>query len=87
MAIGFLSHIKPYFTPCYRAHMLNATGGDLDLWEFDNVKDQWPNIKSLVSPPGKSMPRVGCGEGVWDDLTRTQFLKDFEDWKAAQFPA
>ncbi len=86
MAVTFVYTIKPYFTPCYRAHMLDV--GVFDLWSADDVKNNWQDIFDRVSiPAGQSgsMPKAGCPEGVWDDKTRAQFLKDFQDWKAGGF--
>ena len=83
MAVSFENIIKPYFTPCYRAHMLNY-GDQFDLWVASQVQAEWSPINTRVS--GKSMPEAGCPEGVWDDLTRAQFLSDFAAWKAAGYP-
>jgi hypothetical protein len=61
---------------------------NIDLWSLDDVKKNWQDIFNRVSiPAGQkgSMPKAGCPEGVWDDLTRQQFLKDFQDWKAGGF--
>jgi hypothetical protein len=82
----FTDTIKPYFTPCYRAHMLEV--GVFDLWKKQEVQDNWDDIRDRTSraagTPG-SMPKVGCPEGVWDDSTRSQFLQDFQDWKDGGF--
>jgi|HubBroStandDraft_4_1064222.scaffolds.fasta_scaffold301788_2 hypothetical protein len=86
MAITFVDSIKPYFTPCYRAHMLAV--GVFDLWSADDVKNNWQDIFDRVSIPAgqpNSMPKPGCPEGVWDDATRAQFLKDFQDWKTGGY--
>jgi hypothetical protein len=68
----FSNHIKPYFTPCYRAHMIKG----FDLWDSDSVKSRYSEIKTRVEDG--STPAPGCGEGEWDDHTRDQFLKDFQ---------
>jgi hypothetical protein len=81
--IGFESTIKPYFTPCYRAHMLQY-GDKFDLWDPTAVKAEWNKIFNEVT--GGNMPAPGCPEGVWDPLTQTQFLSDFQAWKTAGFP-
>jgi hypothetical protein len=81
--VGFQSTIKPFFTPCYRTHMLNVM--DLDLWDASSVQSSWDDINDSVK--SKSMPRAGCPDGVWDDATRTLFLDDFLAWKNAGFPA
>jgi hypothetical protein len=86
MAITFADTIKPYFTPCYRAHMLDV--GTFDLWSHDEVKQNFDGIVGRVSKPAGDplrMPKAGCPEGVWDDLTRAQFLSDFQAWKAGGF--
>ena len=75
--------IRPYFTPCYRAHM-RRFGPRIDLWDYDIVKTNWQTIFDAVE--AGNMPAEGCGEGVWDDATRSQFLTDFQDWKNAGFP-
>jgi hypothetical protein len=82
----FVETIKPYFTPCYRAHMLAV--GVFDLWNKQDVQDNWDDIKDRTSRPATtpgSMPKAGCPEGVWDDSTRQQFQKDFQDWKNGGF--
>ncbi len=81
LRMSFESVIKPYFTPCYRAHMVHFK---LDLWDYDSVKQNWQGIHDTVK--NKSMPKAGCPEGVWDDSTRDQFIADFVAWKAAGFP-
>jgi hypothetical protein len=81
--VGFQSTIKPFFTACYRTHMLNVMG--LDLWDASAVQSSWNDINSAVS--NGSMPKAGCSEGVWDAATRTLFLNDFLAWKNAGFPA
>jgi len=58
--------------------------GNLDLWDYDTVKQKWQDIHDTVKT--KMMPRAGCPEGVWDDFTRDQFIADFVAWKAAGFP-
>jgi hypothetical protein len=82
-AIGFENTIKPYFTPCYRAHML-IYGPKIDLWDGTVVQSEWGSIFNAVT--GRDMPAAGCPEGIWDDATRTQFLSDFQAWKVAGFP-
>ncbi|HEX8139006.1 MAG TPA: hypothetical protein VF544_15665 [Pyrinomonadaceae bacterium] len=82
--IGFEKTIKPYFTPCYRAHMIKM-GPRIDLWDYDTVRDAgtWQQIHDAVE--AQFMPMEGCPEGVWDDHTRSQFLKDFVAWKDGGF--
>ncbi|MDB5391003.1 MAG: hypothetical protein JWM11_6649 [Planctomycetaceae bacterium] len=86
MATTFVDTIKPYFTPCYRAHMLAV--GVFDLWSQDDVKTNWADILDRTSRPAGtagSMPKAGCPEGVWDQPTRDQFVSDFNAWKAGGF--
>lgn len=82
--ISFATTIKPYFTPCYRAHMLKY-GDKFDLWDRTSVQAEWLQIFNEVT--GGTMPKPGCPEGVWDPHTQAQFLADFQAWKAAGFPA
>lgn len=82
--VSFAHTIKPYFTACYRAHMM-MYGDKFDLWDPAAVQVQWNKINTQVN--GKLMPKAGCPEGVWDDHTRAQFLSDFQAWKAAGYPA
>jgi hypothetical protein len=86
MAIGFKWDIRPYFTACFRAHMI-AFGG-FDLWSEIDVKVNHQGITAKVTsgemPPDK--PENGaCPEGGWDEQTRTQFLADFQAWKDGGF--
>jgi hypothetical protein len=82
-SIGFASTIKPYFTSCYRAHMLKY-GDQFDLWDASAVQSEWNQINNQVT--AGSMPAAGCPEGVWDPMVQAQFLKDFQAWKDAGFP-
>jgi hypothetical protein len=82
--VGFASTIKPYFTVCYRAHMLKY-GPKIDLWDAAVVQSNWGLINNAVI--GGSMPAGGCPEGVWDAMVQAQFLADFQAWKSAGFPA
>lgn len=79
---GFQSTIKPFFTPCYRSHMISVM--DLDLWDPDQVQSNWDGINSAVT--AGTMPKAGCPEGVWDKPTQKPFLADFLAWKNAGFP-
>jgi hypothetical protein len=81
--IGFQSTIKPFFTACYRTHMLNVL--QLDLWDANAVQTSWDLINTSVT--SGEMPKAGCPEGVWDKATQTLFLNDFLAWKNAGFPA
>jgi len=82
-SVGFGNTIKPYFSPCYRAHMM-MYGDKFDLWDPAAVQAEWNQIYNQVY--GHHMPQAGCPEGVWDDMTRARFLDDFQAWKAAGFP-
>jgi hypothetical protein len=60
-------------------------GDKFDLWDPAQVQVEWQNITDQVN--AGNMPAVGCPEGVWDALTKAQFLSDFQAWKTAGFPA
>lgn len=79
---SFKSTIQPFFTACYRTHMINAMG--LDLWDAGQVQDSWDDINTSVE--SGRMPKKGCPEGVWDPATQKQFLSDFLAWKNAGYP-
>jgi hypothetical protein len=81
--VGFQSTIKPFFTACYRTHMLQVM--QLDLWDGAAVQSNWGLINTAVTSGG--MPKAGCPEGVWDPATKTLFLSDFLAWKNAGYPA
>ena len=86
MTTGFMRDIRPYFTACFRAHMISF--GGFDLWLEDDVELRYQAITDEVAsgrmPPSK--PEDGaCPEGGWDDLTRAQFLADFQAWKDGGF--
>jgi hypothetical protein len=86
-AVSFATTIKPYFTSCYRAHMMNF-GDQFDLWDPAQVQAEFQQIQTQVSLPAGtpgSMPASGCPEGVWDAMTRAQFLTDFQAWQAGGF--
>lgn len=87
MAIGFARDIRPYFTACFRAHMIEF--GGFDLWAADQVQGLWQpifdRVKSGSMPPGPGSDPPPCPEGGWDELTRAQFLADFGTWKAGNF--
>lgn len=76
MAVSFQKDIKPYFTACYRQHMLFFC----DLWSATEVQANWDDIDASVS--SGRMPKSGCPEGVWDKPQRDRFLTDFAAWKA-----
>ena len=80
MATSFAANIMPYFTTCYRQHMLFFC----DLWSAADVQANWQDIHDTVS--NGSMPRPGCPEGVWDAAQRQKFLSDFANWQTEGFP-
>jgi hypothetical protein len=86
MALGFASNVRPYFTACFRAHMIKF--GDFDLWSAADVEQKWQEIHDRVDggdmPPPTGTPGA-CPEGGWDQLTKKQFLADFVEWKNGQF--
>ena len=82
VTVTFEQVIKPYFTPCYRAHMIKM-GPKIDLWDSVVVKTNFQKIRDAVE--GEFMPQEGCPEGVWDTHTRAQFINDFDAWKAGGF--
>src|SRR5262245_37800995 len=77
MSIGFSRDIRPYFTACFRSHMISF--GGFDLWSETDVKQQHAGIKARVAagdmPPGDPADSP-CPEGGWDQITRDQFLSD-----------
>jgi hypothetical protein len=79
MAVGFAATIKPYFSACYRQHMLNFC----DLWSASDVQVNWQDINDYVA--NGSMPKAGCPEGIWNQTQRDNFLRDFTTWKADGF--
>ncbi len=86
MATTFADTIKPYFTPCYRAHMIDIVG--FDLWSKDDVQANWQDIFNRcqrAAGTAGSMPAPGCPEGVWDAATRQHFLTDFQAWQAGGY--
>jgi hypothetical protein len=87
IASSFAGTIKPYFTACYRAHMLTNATFPVDLWDPTEVQrpQVWQQIFNAVS--NGSMPAQGCQEGQWDATTSAQFLTDFRAWQAAGFPS
>ena len=87
-SMSFAYSIKPYFTACFRAHMLSATG--LDLWDPSQVQGNFTSIQSQVQsggmPPTQPVGGMNpCPEGGWDASTQQQFLSDFASWKQGGF--
>ena len=86
MATSFAKDIRPYFTACYRAHMIEF--GGFDLWQQAEVQSHFDGILSRVNGGDMPVPSGqdgACPEGGWDDLTRAQFVADFNSWKAGAF--
>jgi hypothetical protein len=58
---------------------------EIDIY---TVRLRWQSIFDKVDsgemPPDKPEENP-CPEGGWDELTRNQFKKDFEAWKAGNF--
>ena len=74
---GFNDVIKPFFTECYRSHMLFK----FDLWDKNAVQQNWQGIHDAVA--NGSMPIPGC-PGMFN---KDGFLQAFNCWKTAGFPA
>jgi hypothetical protein len=84
MAAGFVQDIKPYFTACYRAHMIKF--GGFDLWSATDVQAKFQDIFDIVEAENMPPPPPdACPEGGWDKTTRDQFLNDFKAWKTGGF--
>jgi hypothetical protein len=78
----FSTTVKPYFTACYRQHMIDA--GGFDLWDAGDVQDQFDPIDGAVAsgsmPPGDDE----CGP-KWEQSKIDQFRKAFKAWKDGGF--
>lgn len=74
---GFASTVKPFFTDCYRQHMMFM----FDLWDPTAVQNNWQAIHDAVA--NGSMPAPGC-PGTFD---QNAFLAAFQSWKDQGFPA
>lgn len=74
---GFASTVKPFFTDCYRQHMMFR----FDLWDPTAVQNNWQAIHDAVA--NGSMPAAGC-PGTFD---QNAFLTAFQCWKDQGFPA
>ena len=89
-SVGFAYTIKPYFTQLDRDQMMdsNHTGGfTLDLWDASDVQQNFAIISRVIQrgqmPPAGNPPDT---DGPWPQDKITQFLADFNAWKAAGFP-
>jgi hypothetical protein len=74
---GFVSTVKPFFTDCYRQHMMFM----FDLWDKNAVQQNWQAIHDAVA--SGQMPAAGC-PGTFD---KAGFLAAFQTWKDQGFPA
>lgn len=74
---GFASTVKPFFTDCYRQHMMFM----FDLWDASAVQTNWQQIHDACA--NGSMPAPGC-PGTFDV---NAFLTAFQCWKDQGFPA
>jgi len=74
---GFQAVIKPFFTDCYRSHMLFM----FDLWDAAAVQANWQQIHDACQ--NGSMPAAGC-PGTFN---QSGFLQAFQCWKDQGFPA
>lgn len=74
---GFAATVKPFFTDCYRQHMMFM----FDLWDPTAVQNNWQAIHDAVA--NGSMPAAGC-PGTFD---QNAFLTAFQCWKDQGFPA
>jgi len=74
---GFASTVKPFFTDCYRQHMMFM----FDLWDATAVQNNWQQIFNAVN--SGQMPIAGC-PGTFD---KNGFLDAFQCWKNQGFPA
>jgi hypothetical protein len=73
---GFAAVVKPFFTDCYRSHMLFL----FDLWDPNAVKQHWQAIHDAVQ--SGAMPAGGC-PGTFN---KDGFLEAFQCWKDQGFP-
>lgn len=76
LACGFADVVKPFFTSCYRQHMLFM----FDLWDPAQVQANWQTIRDAVA--NGSMPAAGC-PGTFN---QQGFLEAFQCWKDQGFP-
>lgn len=74
---GFDGTVKPFFTSCFRQHMLFM----FDLWDAGTVQANWQAIHDAVA--NGSMPAAGCP----DSFDQAAFLAAFQCWKDQGFPA
>jgi len=76
MTCGYAAVVKPFFTDCYRSHMLFM----FDLWDAAQVQANWQQIHDAVQ--SGSMPSPGC-PGTFN---QSGFMQAFQCWKDQGFP-
>lgn len=76
LTCGFNAVIKPFFTDCYRSHMMFM----FDLWDAGQVQSNWQSIHDACQ--NGSMPAAGC-PGTFN---LSGFLQAFQCWKDQGFP-
>ena len=69
----FELHIRPMFRLLDRQHMLRIRP-ELDLWDYDAVKNFAPRIVQKVGPPNPTMPTPDTG-GQWPSEWVTLFSR------------
>jgi hypothetical protein len=74
----FELHILPLFRIMDREHMLAEKG--LDLWDYEQVRDQADLTLELVKDIGPLMPPVASG-GPWPD----EWIQLFQRWRDTGF--
>jgi hypothetical protein len=67
MATEFMRDIRPYFTACFRAHMIEFAG--FDLWLGTDVRNRWQRIFDKVQSGG--MPPDSSEEGACPEADGT----------------
>jgi hypothetical protein len=75
----FEMHIRPLFRLVDRQHMLRVRP-DLDLWDYDAVKNHAAAIVQRIGGPSPSMPTAGVG-GAWP----SEWVALFNRWVQGGF--
>jgi hypothetical protein len=75
----FEMHIRPLFRLVDHQHMLRVRA-DLDLWNYDAVKNFAPAILQRIGGPNPSMPTSGVG-GAWP----SEWVALFNRWVQGGF--
>ena len=76
LTCGYANVVKPFFTDCYRSHMMFM----FDLWDPAQVQANWQGIFDACQ--NGSMPAPGC-PGTFN---QSGFLQAFQCWKDQGFP-